>query len=132
ADALRGGENTMKVRQNLAYAYALDGRWPEARLMASQDVPADQLDARISEWAHQGKPEDYRVRVAGMLGTPVLADGGQPAHLALGRPAGTALAVAETPAPAGELPPVEKGESFWLAEMSRSDAQPAAAKPAAS
>ena len=26
-DALRAGENTPKLRQNLAYAYALDGRW---------------------------------------------------------------------------------------------------------
>ncbi len=124
ANALRSGENTVKVRQNLAYAYALDGRWPEARVMAAQDVPADQLDARISEWARQGKPEDYRVRVASMLGAPVMVDSGQPAHLALGRSSDTALAVADTPAPTGELPPVEKGESFWLAEMTPSEAEP--------
>ncbi len=42
ADALRNGENTPKLRQNLAYAYALDGRWREARIMMMQDVPADQ------------------------------------------------------------------------------------------
>ena len=45
ADAVRGGENTPKLRQNLAYAYALDGRWAEAKVMAAQDVPADQLEA---------------------------------------------------------------------------------------
>ncbi|HET9628427.1 MAG TPA: tetratricopeptide repeat protein, partial [Novosphingobium sp.] len=43
-DAVRGGENTPKLRQNLAYAYALDGRWAEAKIMAAQDVPSDQLD----------------------------------------------------------------------------------------
>ncbi len=58
AQALRGGENTVKLRQNLAYAYALDGRWNEARLMAAQDVPPDQLDHRITVWAKQGKPEE--------------------------------------------------------------------------
>lgn len=126
ANALRSGENTVKVRQNLAYAYALNGFWLEARLMAAQDVPADQLDARISEWAHQGKAEDYRVRVASMLGAPVLMDSGQPAHLALGRSSGTALAVADTATTSGELPPIEKGESFWLAEMARPDGEPAA------
>lgn len=84
SDAPRGGDNTPKLRQNLAYAYALDGRWSEARVMAAQDVPADQLDTRISNWAMMGKPEDYQRRVAGLLGTPVVTDPGQPSQLALG------------------------------------------------
>ncbi|MEZ5735221.1 MAG: tetratricopeptide repeat protein [Novosphingobium sp.] len=83
AEALRDGEDTPKLRQNLAYAYALDGRWREARLMAAQDVPADQLDARISNWAMQGKPEDFQKRVAGLLRAPVRSDAGQPASIAL-------------------------------------------------
>ena len=77
AGALREGENTVKLRQNLAYAYALDGRWGEARVMASQDVPADKLDARITEWAHQGKPDDFRLRRIGHVAgqhAPDLAD----------------------------------------------------------
>ena len=49
AAALRAGENTPKLRQNLAYAYALAGRWREARLMMSQDVPAGQIEGRISD-----------------------------------------------------------------------------------
>lgn len=81
--ALRGGENTPKLRQNLAYAYALGGHWREARIMASQDVPADQLDARISGWASRAKPEDSRLRVAGLLGAPLRSDAGMPAQLAL-------------------------------------------------
>ena len=89
-DALRGGENTPKVRQNLAYAYALDGSWSEAKLMAQQDVPADKLADRLQTWAFMARPEDTRRRVASLLGAPVNADGGQP----------TALALANFPAPA--------------------------------
>lgn len=126
SDALRGGENTPKLRQNLAYAYALDGRWSEARLMASQDVSADQLDARISQWALQGKPEDYNVRVASLLGAPVRSDPGQPIAIALNSGSGVATKSAElaTLAPpaasassptasGGELPAVNTGETFW-------------------
>ena len=113
SDALRGGDNTPKLRQNLAYAYALDGRWKEARVMAAQDVPADQLDARISDWAHKAKPEDGRLRVAGLIGAPVRSDSGMPAQLALGANSDQEQLAAETaaqrsPAPAlaanGELP----------------------------
>lgn len=115
SDALRGGENTPKLRQNLAYAFALDGRWREARLMAAQDVPADKLDARISSWASRSRPEDGRIRVAGLLGAPIRADQGMPAQLALNAsPDQQQLAAetgaARTPAPAvaanGELPAV--------------------------
>ena len=118
--ALRAGENTPKLRQNLAYAYALDGRWREARLMMSQDVPADQIDARISEWAARSAPEEHQVRVAALLGTPVRSDPGQPARLALNveTPAERLaevtprdqLAAAEpvpaAPADGAELPPI--------------------------
>ena len=82
-DTLRGGDNSPKVRQNLAYAFALDGRWREARIMASQDVPADQLDGRISGWVMQARPEDAKLRVASLLRVPMVADGGLPAALAL-------------------------------------------------
>lgn len=94
ADALRNGENTPKLRQNLAYAYALDGRWREARIMMSQDVPADQMDARLSEWAAKARPEDARLRIAGLLGAPLRSDPGQPVRLALNaNPAAEQLAV---------------------------------------
>jgi Flp pilus assembly protein TadD len=94
ADTLRAGENSVKIRQNLAYAYALDGGWREARVMASQDVPAGQLDARLQQWAAMGKPEDGRKRVASLLGVPLRADEGQPSALALANfPAVEQLAV---------------------------------------
>jgi tetratricopeptide (TPR) repeat protein len=81
--ALRAGENTPKLRQNLAFAFALDGHWREARLMAMQDIPAGQIDARISEWAQLGRSEDARARVAHLLGVTPAADAGQPQALAL-------------------------------------------------
>lgn len=115
-DAVRRGDDNPKTRQNLAFAYALDGRWAEARVIAAQDVAADQLDARLGEWASNARPEQFQVRVASLLGTPLRSDPGQPASLALGDGGAAArLAFAEAPvaAPEAELPAVETGESFW-------------------
>lgn len=114
ANALRKGENTPKLRQNLAYTYALGGRWNEARIMASQDVPIEQLDARISKWASQARPEDSRLRVSGLLGAPMRRDNGMPAQLALSampqQQQGAAQSVVNEARPAtamnAELPPV--------------------------
>ena len=95
ADALRSGDNSPKVRQNLAYSYALAGRWREARLMAAQDVGAEQVDQRIADWAASIEPEQYRERVATLLGTGLRNDPGQPDALALGRAPQARLAAAE-------------------------------------
>jgi Flp pilus assembly protein TadD len=109
SDAIRGGENTVKMRQNLAYAFAVAGRWREARLMAAQDVPADQLGSRMEQWAAMASPTAYQTRVARLLGTPDgVMDQGQPVHLALNNnpsidqlaDEATALAVAAPAAPA--------------------------------
>lgn len=104
-DAVRGGENTAKLRQNLAYAYALDGRWAEARTMAAQDVSPDQIDQRISDWAQTARPEDYHRRVATLLSVPLRSDPGQPTRLALNTtPASEQLASeAAATQPAAEL-----------------------------
>ena len=82
-DALRAGGNTAKMRQNLAYAYALDGSWREAKLMAQQDVPADKLNERLQTWAAMASPDDTRRRVASLIGAPLRSDTGQPMALAL-------------------------------------------------
>ena len=133
ADALRAGENTPKLRQNLAYAYALDGLWREARIMISQDVPADQVDARISEWAAKTRPEDYQVRVAGLLNVPLRSDPGQPSRLALNSSPATEqlaaqTAVTEAPqvaaAPAAELPPVAALASYTPVTVPAAAAEP--------
>ena len=41
-----------RVRQNLALAHALSGNWEQARLVAAQDIAADQVDAREIGRAH--------------------------------------------------------------------------------
>lgn len=109
ATEARDGESTAKLRQNLAYAYALDGRWAEARIVAAQDVPADQLDSRLSEWAQAAKPEDATLRVARLLGVTPREDAGMPQRLALANtPSAEQLAAeaaALAPQPVAEVQP---------------------------
>ena len=87
-----------RVRQNLALAYAFAGDWTQARTVASQDVPANQLDARIQQWMLMASPKKASDQVAALIGvTPAAVDPGQPVRLAL-RKADTQLAQA-APAP---------------------------------
>ncbi|MFC4254502.1 SPOR domain-containing protein [Altererythrobacter xixiisoli] len=106
--SIRGGQNTAKSRQNLAYSYALAGRWREARLMAQQDVPADQIDSRIDQWSRTVAPEAYQARIATLLNVPAnVADAGQPARLALNTSPEVNQVLAEAAGaakPSGELP----------------------------
>jgi tetratricopeptide (TPR) repeat protein len=133
SDAIKAGENTPKMRQNLAYAYALTGHLTEARIIASQDVPADKLNVRVSEWALQASVGSQQSRVAALIGAPVRSDPGQPTQLALATPAtAPALAAvdqAPTPPAADELPALTaqasaQAQSTMAAAMSDS-AQPA-------
>ncbi len=82
-DAIRSNNATSRTRQNLALAYALDNRWREAQVMASQDMPQTVVDQRIVQWAQYARPGAYEVRVAGLLGVKAQADSGQPVRLAL-------------------------------------------------
>jgi D-alanyl-D-alanine carboxypeptidase len=78
----RGADAT--VRQNLALAYAFAGDWTNARTIASQDVPGNQLDARIHQWMQLAKPSHASDQVAALVGvTPAAVDPGQPVNLAL-------------------------------------------------
>jgi Flp pilus assembly protein TadD len=87
------------VRQNLALAHALAGDWTEARTIASQDVPANQLDSRIHQWMQLASPTKASDQVAALTGvTPAVSDQGQPVRLAL-RKTDTMIAQA-APAPA--------------------------------
>ena len=72
-----------RVRQNLALAYAFAGDWTAARTIASQDVPADQLDARIQQWMVLAKPAKASDQVAALIGVTPAVDPGQPVRLAL-------------------------------------------------
>lgn len=99
--AMRNEDPTPKLRQNLAYAYALSGNWRAARVMAAEDVPAGQVDMRIIEWAAMAAPEMYQQRVAGLLKVTPAYDSGQPANLALANflDDGPQMAAASIPAP---------------------------------
>lgn len=139
ANALRGGENTPKVRQNLAYALALQGNWRAARIMAAEDVPADQIDARLGEWARAAHPEAHGARVAALLNVPLAADAGQPVELALANhPSVEQLAAqaVQSAAPdtaprtefaaTDELPPVAQSAPAPTLAMAQADVAPAA------
>lgn len=91
-EAARAPDASAKARQNLGLAYALGGRWIEARVVASQDLSPDLVDARMSEWALMASPRAAWDQVAGLLRVTPVADAGQPARLALVMPAGQALA----------------------------------------
>lgn len=120
-NALRNGQNTPKVRQNLAYAYALQGNWRAARVMAAEDVPADQIDDRIGEWAQTARPEAFRQRVASLLQVSPVADPGQPAQLALANFPSQDMMVAEA---AAQLP-VDQAAEGELAALDAPEPAPA-------
>ncbi|WP_305098095.1 tetratricopeptide repeat protein [Croceibacterium aestuarii] len=122
SQAIRAGYNTPKIRQNLAYAYALSGQWREARVMAAQDVPADQVGDRMQEWATMAQPEAWQQRVASLIGAPAgVQDAGQPVSLALANTPSVQQLAAEASAYAGreqdasELPAVSAGRSAGVA-----------------
>jgi Flp pilus assembly protein TadD len=85
-----------RVRQNLALALALQGDWTAAKVVAAQDVPAEQLDGRIQQWMTFSQPKKASDQVAALTGvTPAAADPGQPTRLAL-LPQETRMAEAAT------------------------------------
>ena len=95
--AIREANVTGRTRQNLGLAYALDGRWQEAKLMAMQDVMPSLVNDRVMQWAQMARPGAYETRVSVVLNvTPVRNDPGQPIQLAL-KPIETPGAVAASP-----------------------------------
>ena len=99
-----------RVRQNLALALAFSGDWVAARSVAAQDVPADQLDARIQQWMQLAKPARASDQIASLMGiTPIALDPGQPVRLAL-RDAKSRLAAAAPLVPVAEAAPTEVAE----------------------
>ncbi len=117
-NAVRGSEEASpKLRQNLAYTYALAGNWRAARVMAAEDVPADQVDARLTQWAALSAPEQFQQRIASLLNVTPQIDGGQPQALALANFPSQDVMVAEAAAQA----PVE---------LAAAEPAPEAARPA--
>ncbi|MDK2755719.1 MAG: SPOR domain-containing protein [Blastomonas fulva] len=145
SDQIRSGDSSSKVRQNLAFAYALDGRWREAQLMVGQDLDPKVAQERITEWARMAHPQAHVQRVASVLGvSPVEFDPGQPVQLALSATPSMAQAATEIgqqamaqAAPAAgpiELPPVQDSpmelagiEAGTVSAPTYSQAEPVAA-----
>ena len=93
-----------RARQNLALAYAFSGDWTNAKAIASMDVPADQLDARMKQWMQLSTPARPSDQLAGLIGIkPAAADPGQPAQLALNRGDTRFAQAAPVPAPQPQL-----------------------------
>lgn len=81
--AVRAPGADAKVRQNLALALALAGRWQEARAMIALDVAPAEVDQRIMQWASFARPKSAYDQVATLLGVTPIEDHGQPVALAL-------------------------------------------------
>jgi len=103
---VRAGGSDAKTRQNLALAYALAGRWPEAKLMASYDLDPATLAQRIMDWSRFTREQQASAQVASLLGVAPGADPGLPVQLALVDTRPARLAEAAPPPP----PPVKMEE----------------------
>lgn len=124
-----------RSRQNLALAYAFAGDWTQARNVAAQDVPPDQLDARIQQWMVLAKPARASDQVAALIGIqPVAGDPGQPMRLALNKGDAVRQAAAEpapAPAPAMESTAAAVVDVPPAVEPATFDQPTAAAEPVA-
>lgn len=131
--AIRSGNDTVKMRQNLAYTYALAGRWRQARLMAEQDVPADKVSDRIAKWAQLNSANEYETRVATLLNVPAgVHDRGEPTALALANTPGAAQLASEASAYAAKSQ-ADAAKGTQVAVASKSSELPAKAdKPGVS
>jgi Flp pilus assembly protein TadD len=110
------------VRQNLALAHALAGDWTEARTIAAQDVPANELDSRIRQWMQFASGKNSSTQVAALMGvTPAAVDQGQPVRLAL-RNTDTMMASA---APAPEAAPAQVAQTAPAPQLAAAPPAPA-------
>ncbi len=118
-----------RTRQNLALAYAFAGDWTQARTVAAQDVPADQLDTRIQQWMVLAKPSRSSDQVAAFIGIqPAASDPGQPIRLALNKAEAVRQAAA---APVAQPAPVEQPVETAAAQPSPVEPEPVALVAAA-
>ncbi|MBA2936505.1 SPOR domain-containing protein [Sphingomonas sp. CGMCC 1.13654] len=139
SDYVRSGKSDARARQNLALAFALNGQWREARGVAMQDTPPNQINDQIAHWAELATPQAAGpVQVASMLGVKPASDPGLPTALALAAPAPgeapVALAAAD-PAPAAMPAQVAANDApsvtVPLDDAPKADATPADAPAAA-
>lgn len=106
SEAARAEGASARTRQNLALAFALSGRWAQARVLAAQDLALNKVEARMAEWSKLAQQPDPRLRVASLIGTKAQADAGMPARLALdNHPAASRALAGADPAPVATYAP---------------------------
>jgi len=96
-EAARVEGASARTRQNLALAYALSGRWAQARILASQDLSLDKVEGRMAEWSQLAGEPNSSLRVASLIGVKAQADAGMPVRLALANFGDTQMAAADAP-----------------------------------
>src|SRR5262249_10980543 len=85
-------------------AYALSGNWDNARVIAAQDVPANQLDGRMDQWMRLASPAKPGEQLAALMGiTPAASDPGEPTRLALTTPSAPLAAAVPVERPVGQV-----------------------------
>lgn len=94
SEAARQPGADARTRQNLALAFALSGRWAQARLVAAQDLSPDKIEARMTEWAKLAEQPNPQIRIASLIGTTAQSDAGMPVRLALANFSGAQVAAA--------------------------------------
>lgn len=115
SQAIHDPSATARTRQNLAYAYALAGRWKDARMVAGMDMEPLAANKRISDWAQIAEPSLAPMRVAALMGVTIDPnDMGQPVALALSAP--SAVAAPIEMAQADPMPVVEAQAPVQVAE----------------
>lgn len=111
SEAIHDPAATARTRQNLAYAYALAGRWKDARMVAGMDMDPLAANQRISQWAMLAEPSLAPQRVAALMGVTInAADAGQPVALALA-PAAAPVATADASTDLAPLPATAPAET---------------------
>ncbi|NWK98077.1 pilus assembly protein TadD [Sphingobium lactosutens] len=130
SEAIHDPSATARTRQNLAYAYALAGRWKDARILVGMDLDPKDANTRITDWAQIAEPSLAPQRVAALMGVTINgADQGQPAMLALAAPAITpvdmaAAAAAPDPAQPAAVEPVQFADAAPVVQAPASVATP--------
>ncbi|CAD7336124.1 SPOR domain-containing protein [Sphingomonadales bacterium 56] len=120
SEAIHDPSATARTRQNLAYAYALAGRWKDARVMAGLDLDPLAANQRIAQWAQTAAPDFAQQRIAGLMGVTFDGnDAGQPVALALAPEAAPAQ-IAEAASP--EMPAAPVAEQATATEMAQAEA----------
>ncbi|MGW8202740.1 SPOR domain-containing protein [Sphingomonas bisphenolicum] len=104
SEAIHDPSATARTRQNLAYAYALAGRWKDARMIVGMDLEPLAANKRISDWAQIAEPSLAPMRVAALMGVTINGgDAGQPLALALA-PAAAPVEMAQAAPEVAGLP----------------------------